>query len=85
MKARRLKVLAAIINASGKFTAEVVRGYCNTDRHPKGVRWRIPGKGRVGNRIIVKDLQGVVVLDHNAAMTYRTNSEVEYWMECYIK
>lgn len=79
--APRLKKLAEIINASGRFTAKIERGYCNTDRHPKGVRWRIPGKGRHGNRLIVKDkLGGLVVLDHNAAETYRHNGEVVEWM-----
>ena len=79
--APRLKTLAEKINADGRFTATIERGYCNTDRHPKGVRWRIPGKGRRGNRLIVKDkLMGNVVLDHNSAETYRYNGEVVEWM-----
>lgn len=80
-KAPRLKRLAEIINATGRFTASIERGYCNTDRKVRGSRLRWPGKGRTGNRLIVKDkLMGNVVLDHNAAETYRENSEVVEWM-----
>lgn len=78
--APKLKTLAAIINADGKFTATIVEGHCNTDRKIPGTRMRHPGKGRVGNRLIVKDKKGNVVLDHNAAETYRHNGEVVEWM-----
>jgi len=77
--ARRLKTLAKEINNLPGYTAEIVEGYCNTDR--KIGRLRSPGKGRYGNQLIVKDLQGNVVLDHNAAETYRYNEEVERWLE----
>ena len=76
--ARRLKTLAKEINKLPGYTAEIVRGYCNTDR--KIGRLRSPGKGRYGNRLIVKNKEGKVVLDHNAAETYRTNEEVEEWL-----
>lgn len=76
VKAPRLAAIAAWINGlANGHTATIERGYCNTDRHPKGVRWRIPGKGREGNRLIVKDQSGENVIDHNAAETYRTNAE----------
>lgn len=77
--ALRLATLAKIINeANAGYRASIVEGYCNTDR--KVGRFRHPGKGRRGNRLIVKDAAGNVALDHNAAETYRTNSEVVYWM-----
>ena len=79
--ARRLKTLAKEINKIEGYTAEIVKGYCNTDRHISGTRFRIPGKGRYGNKLIVKDKEGNVVLEHNAANTYRYNGEVEVWLE----
>ncbi len=72
----RLQTLARAINKHCRgFHAEVVDGYCSTDRHPKGVRWRIPGKGRRGNRLVVRDRCGRIILDHNSADPYRTNAE----------
>jgi hypothetical protein len=77
MKVVRLATIAKAINEKCPgFTAVIEKGYCNTDRHPKGVMWRIPGKGRRGNRLIVRDAKGQVVINHNSAETYRTNSEV---------
>jgi hypothetical protein len=81
-KARRLKALVQVINESGKYRAEIVPGYYNTDR--KAGRLRIPGKGRTGNRLIVRSLKNDVVFDHNAADTYRCNGEVEVWVEDHI-
>lgn len=79
---QRLKKLAEIINADGRFTAKIERGYCNTDRKIPGTRLRHPGKGREGNRLIVTDkLLNTKVLDHNAADTYRYNGEVVEWMK----
>lgn len=80
-RAPRLKKLLGIINADGRFTAVIQRGYCNTDRQIAGSRLRWPGKGREGNRLIVRDKKGNVVLDHNSAETYRHNGEVVEWME----
>lgn len=74
--ARRLKTLAKAIQAFG-FDVELRAGHCNTDR--KVGRQRHPGKGRKGTRLIVK-WKGIVVLDHNAAETYRCNQEVEDWI-----
>jgi len=79
--ARRLATIAKEINEVTPYTATIVRGYCNTDRKIAGTRLRWPGKGREGNRLIVRDEGGNVVLDHNAAETYRMNSEVEEWLE----
>lgn len=79
--ARRLKTLAKEINKIEGYTAEIVEGYCNTDRKIPGTRLRSEGKGRYGNRLIVKNSKGEVVLDHNAAETYRDNGEVERWLE----
>ncbi len=81
--ARRLKQIAEWINANmPSYTAEIVEGYCNTDR--KAGRLRIPGKGRYGNRLIVRKA-GAVVLDHNSAETYRRNEEVEQWLNDVLK
>ena len=80
--ARRLKTIAKWINewmSQDGYRAEIVEGYCNTDRKIPGTRLKHPGKGRWGNRIIVKK-NGKVVLDHNSTETYRTNSEVEEWV-----
>lgn len=80
--ARRLKTIARVINDLPLgYQAEVVKGYCNTDRKIRGRRIRIPGKGRHGNRLIVRDRTGLVILDHNAADPYRQNYEVENWLE----
>lgn len=57
----------------------VERGHCNTDR--KVGRFRHPGRGRWGARIIVRDKRGELLLDHNNAETYRNTSEVRRWME----
>lgn len=77
---RRLKTIARWINESMPgYSAEIREGYCSTDRKPQGVRWRIPGKGRTGTRIVVRK-GSEVVLDHNSAETYRSNKEVEDWI-----
>lgn len=80
---RRLPTIAKWINANVEgLTATIEQGYCNTDR--KIGRLRVPGKGRRGNRLIVKHVSGYVVLDHNAAETYRYNKEVEDWLEKWV-
>lgn len=77
--ARRLSTIAKDINDNcDGFTAVIERGYCNTDRKIGRLRW--PGKGREGTRLIVRNANGKVVFDHNAAETYRTNAEVEAWL-----
>lgn len=79
-KSPRLKQLAKFINKNiPDVEAEIEEGYCNTDRHPKGVRWRIPGKGRYGNKLIVKK-EGKIIFEHNAAETYRQNYEACRWI-----
>jgi len=78
--ARRLATIARDINDNcDGFTATLEKGHCNTDRKIGRLRW--PGKGRTGTRIIVRNAQGKRVLDHNSAETYRTNQEVEDWLE----
>lgn len=80
-KARRLKTLAAVINASGKYTATIERSFCNTDRKPRGFRYIThKGRGRWGNKLIVRNKKGAVVFEHDAAQTYRCNAEVEEWI-----
>lgn len=81
MVRRRLKTIAKDINENYPgLAAKIVRGYCDTDRKIPGTRLRWPGKGRAGNRLVVTDESGNVVLDHNAAETYRCNEEVEQWL-----
>jgi len=83
--ARRLKQIAEDINARfPRLVATIEKGYCNTDR--KIGRLRSPGKGRTGNRLVVRwrylwaiDPKSKV-FDHNAAETYRCNEEVERWL-----
>lgn len=77
--ARRIKTIAEWINANmDGYKAEIIEGFCDTDR--KAGRLRIPGKGRYGNRLIVRKA-GAVVLDHNSAETYRRNEEIEEWLD----
>lgn len=87
VKARRLKQIVNEINANYPLlVARIEEGHCNTDRKIKGTRLRHPGRGRTGNRIIVRWRHlgtldpGSVVLDHNSAETYRHNGEVEQWL-----
>ncbi len=87
MKARRLKTLAEEINRLFPvFIATIEAGFCNTDRKITGTRLRRPGKGRRGNRLVVR-WRALPALDprssvfsHNAAETYRSNAEVERWL-----
>lgn len=77
--ARRLATIARDINDNiDGFTATVERGYCSTDR--KVGRLRVPGNGRYGSRLVVRNADGNVVLDHNSAIPYRRNDEVETWL-----
>lgn len=89
MKTPRLAVLAAQIEAAFPDLSAVVYpkghpfgGYCNTDRMIRGTRLRHPGKGRRGSRLIVRvKATGCDVLNHNAAETYRRNSDVVAWID----
>lgn len=82
-KARRLKQIAAWINENRQeLVATAEPSMCNTDRKIGRLRW--PGKGRKGSRIIVRRKKtGEVLLDHNSAETYRSNKEVELWLDHY--
>ncbi len=75
---RRLKTIAKFINENMPgYSARIERAFCNTDL--KVGRLRIPKKGCWGNRLIVEK-DGEIVFRHNAAETYRMNSEVEDWL-----
>jgi len=80
LEGKRLKTLAKFINDHFSFKAVIVEGYCNTDRHISGTRLRHPGKGRTGNKLVVKDLEGKEIFRHNSAETYRCNQEVIDWI-----
>jgi len=86
LMARQLKTIANWINTHvPDLRAHIERGYCNTDRKIRHGRIRIPGKGRIGNRIVVTRKQdNVIVLDHNAAETYRCNADVERWLATWL-
>jgi hypothetical protein len=75
--APRLATLAGAINQkmNGKFFASIEPGFCNTDRKIPGTRLRHPGKGRRGNKLVVRNRKGEIVLTHDSAETYRTNAE----------
>lgn len=55
-------------------------GTASTDR--KVGRLRIPGRGRKGNRLVVREgaRWGPVLLDHNAADPDRHNGEAVLWI-----
>lgn len=82
LRGKKLKTLAKFINERMKgFEAEIVEDYCNTDRHIPGTRLRHPGKGRYGNKLVVKDSHTkMICFTHNAAETYRENREVIDWI-----
>lgn len=93
-KAPRLSVIAAWVNANTALVAQMDRVYCNTGR--KAGRLRIPGKGRNGTRILIaKSAEAMrayhltgrnhapLLLDHNAAETYRCNADVVRWLANY--
>lgn len=94
-RARRLKAIAEWINANlPGYHAELERVTVNTDRpKPKGLRYRVhTGMGRTGNLLKVwKDTPPAERLRtrphfcHNAAETYRDNSEVERWLAREVK
>ena len=69
--ARRLATICRDINArSGelRIRATIEASWSSTDRHPGGVRWRIPGKGRSAHRLQVFYVPtGEKVLDHDSS------------------
>jgi len=80
--ARRLATIAKEINERIEgLTAEVVPGYTGIEHMPSGVRIRHPVRGKWGNRIIVRNSRGDVVLDHNGAEFYKRNGEVDFWLK----
>ncbi len=90
MKARRLKTIARWINESlPGYRAEIREGYRNTDRKIPGTRLRHEGRGRWGNVITVfkrNEHDGWSrVFEHNSAETYRSNQEVEDWLDTVTK
>lgn len=90
-RAPRLHQLAEMINRDfPELEAVIERGYCNTDRKPRGCRYITrKGKGRTGNELIVysrretnpSGIGRLQIFRHNAAETYRRNSEVVDWIE----
>lgn len=71
-----LKTMALYIAAYLHFDCWLSTMTCNTDRHPRGVRWRVAGKGRKGTTLRVVDAKGSEILDHRAGETYRQNVHV---------
>ena len=83
--ARRLKTIAKHINENWDgYNATVTRSFSDTDYTPPGFRYRTHvGKGRHGYKIIVKRNSGKyeTIFEHDSSETYRTNQEVEEWIE----
>lgn len=75
-RAPRLEEIATLVNEHFPkgYSAEVTRSWSSTDRKLTGTRLRHPGKGRRGNRLVVKRGTEVVV-DHDSSETYRENGE----------
>lgn len=66
MKIRTFHDLGKAIQAvAPNYRVEVRKSWSSTDREPRGVRWRISGKGRTGLRIEVFAPDGKLVLDHD--------------------
>ena len=85
--ARRLSTIAKWINDNlPELHAAIREDRCNTDRQPRGCRYITrKGKGRYGNKIIVRKVGGDEIFSHSAAETYRSNDEVEQWLADYLK
>lgn len=89
-RAPRLATIAKWVNEHTTLSAWLEGGFCDTDRKLAGTRLRRPGKGRYGNHLFVtsdaqfagrvqrwnRDWYAAIVIDHNAAETYRYNGEV---------
>jgi len=84
--ARRLKTLARLINDElDGYTAEIVEGFYQGS-HDIGERYVYKqGKERYGNRLVVRDADRNVVLDHDATRPYRYNWQVEQWFEARLR
>lgn len=83
-RGRQLRVLATIIKDRWPdLYVECIPWTTNTDR-PCG-RLRIPGKGRNGYKLTVRQgrdgWNGEVLLSHESGETYRENAEVAQWIE----
>jgi len=82
----RLKALARLIEDTfPDLVTELKRVSFSTDRHyflaGTHTQLRSPGRGREGNKLIVRRRDtGRVVYTHNAAETYRCNQEVVDWI-----
>jgi hypothetical protein len=75
-RAPRLSQIAALVNEHFPkgYSATVTNSWSSTDRKIPGTRLRHPGKGRRGNRLLVRRGTETVV-DHDASETYRENGE----------
>jgi len=98
VRAPRLATICKWINLHTSLHAQILEGFCDTDRVVRRIRY--PGKGRRGNLLWVVDdatacanlawnrklvrERGHVVIEHNAAEPYRTNSEVVDALDRYL-
>lgn len=75
-RAPRLQEIAKLVNDHFPkgYSAEVISSWSSTDQKISGTRLSRHGKGRSGNRLIVKRGTDVVV-DHDSSETYRENGE----------
>lgn len=78
--ARRLKTIAKEINETlPGYTANVTAERLDTDGRVG--RLRIPRKGTPGNCLRVYDAKCREVLSHHTGDPYRTNKDVEEWLQ----
>jgi hypothetical protein len=74
-----LKAMAAFIEEELGYRVVVDSVLESTDQKIAGTRLRRVGRGRVGNRLRIYNGE-TLVKEHNAAETYRHNTEVAEWI-----
>lgn len=84
-RAPRLKKLAQFINEwLPGLEAKIEKGWTSTDQKIAGTRFRIPGLGRTGNKLVVERRRGKrgrhPFFSHDASDPYRWNGEVVAWV-----
>lgn len=78
--ARRLKTIAKEIKETfPEYSVRVTEERMNTDG--KAGRLRIPRKGLLGNRLRVYNAKCRAVLSYHTREYYRTNKDVEEWLQ----
>ena len=64
----RLPNLVKLINAKVLgYSATMEKSFTSTDRKYAGQRYRFPGKGRNGNKVTIRNADGVPVMEHDSS------------------